>query len=740
MQFDKSDCAAACLATVCKFYRKEITINVLRDILGTDMKGTNLTGLENGAKQLGFEAKTIRVNKDEFVTPFTVPAIAHVVTKEGISHFVVIHKISNSTVTYLDPAKGKVKESVEEFWECFTGVLLLLIPGYEFSNQSYSDEKSLLLQFIKLLKPQKKLFIYSILASIFLTIFGIASSLFSKILIDDLIPGQSSSQLQIFVLFFLCIGLSQTILSFVRQHMLLYLSQKIEMPLLLNYFKHVFKLPMKFFMNRSVGDILTRFNDAFVIKDIFTSLVLTLLLDIVLTIASGTVLYFINDSLFFVVLLLVFVNALLVYLFKSPYKRINIKQVESSARLNGHIIESLKGIETLKMLSAEKKGYQNIEREYIRTLKISFKEGLLSNTQELLSTSSFVIGNMGIMYIGAVSVMKGDITLGTLLAFLTLSQYFMDPIGRLIELQLSIQEANISLKRLSEIYSVKQEKDDAKNPRELLKGSIKFRNIQFSYGGRSPVLKGIDLNIQSGNKIAIVGPSGSGKSTIAKLLIKYMEANKGEITIAGENINDIDVARLRQSIAYVPQKIELFSDTIRNNLLLGVDAVSQAEIEEACQVACCNEFIQRMPNKYDTYLMESGEGISGGEKQKIGLARTLLKKSDILVLDEATSNIDVIDESKIYQNIFKVYQKQTMIMIAHRLSTIRDCDNIYVVDQGKVVECGTHVELIKEKGLYFRMFSEQSEIQETDLQSVEDNESVSTTYEKNIEVTEFEYR
>ena len=717
-QHDITDCAAACLATVCMYYKKEITITKLRDILGTDIKGTTLLGLEDGAKRLGFDTKAIRVDKNGFKEKYTLPAIAHVITKEGLSHFVIVHKIKKEEVIILDPAKGKEKKSIDEFFKSFDGVLLLLIPNNEF-NIGKVKSQGILSKFIQLLLPQKSLFAYSIIASVILTILGIASAFFNKILMDEILPYNLKNQLNIFVIGFLLLAMTQTGLGAIRQHMLLYLSQKIDIPLLLGYFKHVYKLPMKFFASRKVGDILTRFSDAFTIKNILTSVSLSLIMDIVLATVSASILYVMNQKLFIVILVLTIVSAALIYIFKAPYKKINLEQMEASARLNSHIIESLKGIETIKVHAAEEKSIEKLENEYIRNLRIAFKEGVLSNIQGSISGVVSSVGNLVLMYIGARMIMNGDITLGSLMAFSTLSGYFMDPIGRLIGLQLSIQEASISLKRISEIYEVEKEQEDSEIDKikiEKLDGDIELNNITFRYGSRSPVLNNINIKIPQGKKVALVGESGSGKTTISKLLLKYYTPEEGKININGYNIEELDLYNLRENISYVPQNVELFSGSIRENITLGKANASYEEIKGACENAGCKEFIEKLPGKYDTFLEEAGGGLSGGEKQRIAMARALIKKPSFLILDEATSNLDFISEAKIFDTLFKKGKKITMLMIAHRLSTIRSCDIIYVMDKGKIVEEGDHESLLKKKGYYYKLYiSQVGSIEEKDI-------------------------
>ncbi|MDY4252182.1 peptidase domain-containing ABC transporter, partial [Clostridium sp.] len=689
--------------------------------------------LEDGAKKLGFDTKAIRVDKNGFKEKYTLPAIAHVITKEGLSHFVIVHKIKKEEVIVLDPAKGKEKKSIDEFFKSFDGVLLLLIPNNEF-NIGKVKSQGILSKFIQLLLPQKSLFAYSIIASAILTILGIASAFFNKILMDEILPYNLKNQLNIFVIGFLLLAITQVGLGAIRQHMLLYLSQKIDIPLLLGYFKHVYKLPMKFFASRKVGDILTRFSDAFTIKNILTSVSLSLIMDIVMAVVSASILYVMNEKLFVVIIVLTIISAALIYIFKAPYKKINLEQMEAEARLNSHIIESLKGIETIKVHAAEEKSIEKLENEYIRNLRIAFKEGVLSNIQGSISGVVSSVGNLVLMYIGARMIMNGDITLGSLMAFSTLSGYFMDPIGRLIGLQLSIQEASISLKRISEIYEVEKEQEETETEKikiEKIDGDIELNNITFRYGSRSPVLNNISIKIPKGKKVALVGESGSGKTTISKLLLKYYTPEEGKIIINGYNIEELDLYNLRENISYVPQNVELFSGSIRENITLGKSNASYEEIKGACENAGCKEFIEKLPGKYDTFLEEAGGGLSGGEKQRIAMARALIKKPSFLILDEATSNLDFISEAKIFDTLFKKGKNITMLMIAHRLSTIRSCDIIYVMDKGKIVEEGNHESLLKKKGYYYKLYiSQVGSLEERDNLFI--NESVNEINEKNV--------
>ena len=546
-QQDATDCAAACLAMVCLHYKKETTITKLRDMMGTDIKGTNLLGLSKCADRLGFTSQAVRVDKEGFKSKYTLPAIANIITKEGLTHFVVIFKITDKYVVLGDPAKDLIRMEIDEFYSSFTGAMLILKPDEEFVSEKIKGGK-IFDRFVRLLLPQKKLFIFSIIASILLTVLGIVSSLFNKIIMDEILPYRLKNTLLLMLIIFAIIAVTQVIIDFVRQWMMLYLSQKIDIPLMLGYFKHIYGLPMKFFSTRKTGDIITRFSDAFTIKDIFTNIALTLIMDVAMTIVTGVVLFKMNISLFVIILLMTVISIGLIFIFKQPYKRINEEQMQQGSVLNSQIIEGLRAIETIKGNANEETELENIEKEYIKSLRIGLKEGMLSNIQGSISGLVSTVGNLLLMYFGIMQVINGDITLGSLMAFTTMSGYFMDPVGRLVSLQLQIQEANISMKRMTEILDYEQEQSlynnfDKNDPSAMLfnetsvdadnvyqelektDGNIEIKNITFRYGNRKPVLNNVSFNIPKGKKVALVGASGSGKSTIAKLILKIGRAH-----------------------------------------------------------------------------------------------------------------------------------------------------------------------------------------------------------------------
>lgn len=424
---------------------------------------------------------------------------------------------------------------------------------------------------------------------------------------------------------------------------------------------------------------------------------------------TGVILFQMNQKLFAVIIMMTLISIVLVFIFKQPYKKINEEQMQQSSILNSEIIEGLRAVETIKGNANEDIELESIEREYIKSLRISYKEGMLSNVQSTISSVISGVGNLVLLYVGIMQVINNNMTLGSFMAFNTLAGYFMDPIGNLVSLQLSIQEANISMKRLSEIMDYEREQKNERQYQEIssIDGDIKLDHVTFRYGNRKPALDDVSFIIEKGQKVALVGASGSGKSTIAKLLLKYYEPEAGDITIDGMDISEYKNDDIRHAISYVPQNIELFSKSIYDNIRVTRQSATLDEVKEAAKAADAHEFIKRLPMQYYTYLEEAGNGLSGGEKQRIALARAFLKENQFYIMDESTSNLDFATENIIFDMIYNKFRKKTMLIIAHRLATVKNCDKIIVMDKGKIVEQGTHQQLLERKEQYYRLWEMQ---------------------------------
>lgn len=707
-QYDITDCGAACLATISKHYGLKTPITKIREVAGTDHKGTSAYGVMKAAEKLGFSAKCVKGDLEALFSKFPLPAIAHVVVDGSLLHYVVIHKITKKQVVIADPAKGIEKYTPDEFAKIWTGVLILLIPNQEFKKGK--ETKGLFERFLHLLLPHKALLFQVFLASFLYTILGILGAFYMKFLLDDILPYGLMQTLHVLSIGVIGLYIFQMLLSAFRAHLLLYLSQKLDIVLLLGYYEHVLKLPMNFFGTRKVGEIISRFQDATHVRDAISGATLTIMIDTLMVLIGGCMLYMQSSLLCGVALVIVFIYAIIVLSFNKALNRGNQKQMENNAQLTSYLVESLSGIQTVKAFSAEKKVNLETERKFIKLLKSIFGLTLTTNVQAFLKGLVELVGGVVILWIGATQVLNGEMSVGSLMAFNALLAYFLEPMKNLINLQPELQTAMVAAERLGEILDLEIETDDYEdlkiNPTQL-QGNISIRHVDFRYGTRQLILKDINIDIKKGERIALVGESGCGKTTLVKLLLNFYPIEKGEVTIDGNNILDINRETLRKRIAYVPQETFLFSGTILDNLSLGAEGITLEDITKAAQMAKAHDFINELPLRYNTYLEENGANLSGGQRQRLAIARAILKNPDLLILDEATSNLDSITESAIETTINTFSKGMTTIIIAHRLSTIKRCDHIYVMDNGEFVEFGTHAELMQKRGYYYRLWQEQ---------------------------------
>lgn len=707
-QHDATDCGAACLATISKQYGLNISISKIREIAGTDKRGTNVYGMIEAAKKLGFSAKGVRGAKEAIFTEYPVPAIAHIISRSGMYHYVVVHKVTKKKIIVADPADGIVKYDPQDFMNVWTGVMIILAPTSEFKK---ADERcGVVSRFFKMMLPQKKLLFSIFFASLLITGIGILSSFYFKIIMDEIVPNSLSGTLMTVSIGILVLYLFKAILEAFRNQLMLYMGQKIDIPLILGYYRHVLGLPMKFFDSRRVGEIVSRFMDASKIRDAVANATLTLMIDTLMTIAGAIVLYNQSSKLFTIAVIVAAAYAIIVFAFNKPIKNSNEKQMEDNSQLTSYLVESLNGIETVKSFGVDDKVQAKADRLFVKLLKSAFNCGTITNAEKTLSNAVSTIGTAVILWVGVYSVLNGNMTLGALISFNALLQYFLEPLKNLINLQPNLQTAIVAADRLSEILDLELEKDLEKGEKidvETLLEPIKIEHLDFRYGTRDLVLKDIDLEIRPGEKIALVGESGSGKTTLAKMLINFYSWEKGEIYVGNNNIKDISLSSLRNKISYISQDIFLFSGTIRENLLLGNEDATMDDIVKACELSKADDFINRLPLRYDTKIEENGANLSGGQRQRLAIARALIKNPDILIMDEATSNLDSVTEKGIEKTIEHVSENMTTIIIAHRLSTIMNCDRIFVMKDGRIVESGTHQELLEMGGKYFNFWKEQ---------------------------------
>lgn len=709
-QHDIKDCGAACLATISKQYGLNIPISKIREVAGTDMNGTSAYGVVKAAESLGFTAKGVKASKPEDIfSEFPKPAIAHVIMEGGLLHYVVIHKVTKEEILIADPGKGIVKYTPEDFLKIWSGVLIIMVPAPTFEKGN--ETKGLFERFWGLIKVQKGLLGNIFVSSILITLLGIIGSFYFKFLMDDILPNNLSKSLGIISIAMIGLCVFRIITEFFRSLLLIHMSQNIDIPLLLGYYNHVIDLPMNFFGTRKVGEIISRFNDAGKIRDAISSATLTLMIDTLMAIVGGVILYMQSSTLFLACFIPIVLYLALVFIFKKSLEEVNRSVMEENAKLTSYLVESIEGIETVKAFNGERKVNLETEKKFVKFIRAVFKYGYVNNLQGALKNTVKGIFGICILWLGAYSALKGDVTVGTLLSFNALLAYFIEPIERMINLQPQLQSAMVAADRLGEILDLELEKskdEDKKiNPKTLL-GDIQIKNIDFRYGTRQLVLKNINMTIKPGEKIALVGESGSGKTTIAKLLMSFYNVEKGEVIVNNYNINDINKESLRDKTSYISQDSFFFSGSIKENLQFANEDATYEEIIEVCKQAQIHDFINSLPLRYETPLEEKGTNLSGGQRQRLAIARALLKRPEILIMDEATSNLDSITEKAIEKTIEECTKNVTTIIIAHRLSTIMRCDRIYVMDKGQVIEEGNHEELLRKQGYYYRLWSGQT--------------------------------
>ena len=706
-QIDARDCGVAALASIAKFYGSDYSLAHLRELAKTNKEGTTALGIVKAAKEMSFETRAIQADMSLFeMEDIPYPFIVHV-NKEGkLQHYYVVYKNikDHLIIGDPDPTVKVTKMTKERFASEWTGVAIFLAPAP--SYKPHKDKKNGLMSFLPLIFRQRSLIFYIVLASLLVTLINIGGSYYLQGILDEYIPNQMKSTLGIISIGLIITYILQQIMSFSRDYLLTVLSQRLSIDVILSYIRHIFELPMSFFATRRTGEVISRFTDANSIIDALASTILSLFLDVSILIIVGSVLLVQNTNLFLLSLISVPIYIIIIFAFMKPFEKMNNDVMQSNSMVSSAIIEDINGIETIKSLTSEETRYQKIDSEFVDYLDKSFKLSKYSILQSSLKQGAQLILNIVILWFGAQIVMTGKISIGQLITFNTLLSYFTNPLENIINLQTKLQSAKVANNRLNEVYLVESEFKNTQTltDSQFLAGDICFEDISYKYGFGRDTLNNISLTIKQGDKVSIVGISGSGKTTLAKMIVNFFEPYKGRITINNNDLKMIDKKVLRQHINYLPQQAYIFSGSILENLTLGANQmISQEDIIKACEIAEIRQDIEQMPMGYQTELSD-GAGLSGGQKQRIALARALLTKAPVLILDEATSGLDVLTEKKVIENLMDMSDK-TIIFVAHRLSISERTNQVIVLNQGKVIETGSHQELMTKQGFYHYLFS-----------------------------------
>ncbi|MGX7245789.1 peptide cleavage/export ABC transporter [Enterococcus quebecensis] len=706
-QQDQKDCGVVCLAMILNYYKTEIPINKLRELSGTDIDGTSVFGLKTCLKKLNFDCKAVEAESAIWKEKeLPLPLVAHVLIDQSYLHYVVVYKVQGDTLFIADPERGLVKQSIQEFEQQWTGVLLLMTPNETY--QPITEKVGNLTSYLPILFKQKKIITYIVLASAFITLFGVLGPYYFQGIIDSFIPRRTVSTLNVISIGLIFVYFFQAFFEYSRNYLLVILGQKMSISVMLSYFKHVLKLPLSFFSTRKSGEIISRFLDANKIIDALASVTLSICLDIAMVVIIGLILFLQNRLLFLISLGTIPFYLLAILAFVKAFDRSNEEEMVAGSALNASIIESIEGIETIKSYNGEDKVYDKVDQQFKQLMKKSFKQSNLDNIQQVIKRCIQLISSVLILWIGSYLVIGGTISLGQLISFNALLVFFTEPLQNIINLQVKMQTAQVASRRLNEIFYIdeEQQKSDSYKIVDpiIFKEGIWIKNVSFSYGMKMPVLQNISVSIKAGSKVALVGISGSGKSTLAKLLVHFHSPSEGDIFYQKTNMKEIDRYFLRDHVTYVPQESFFFHGTIMENLVFGLtDLPSFERIVEVCEMVQLMDYVNQQPLNFDTLIEEGGTNLSGGQKQRIALARALLKDAEILILDEATSGMDTLLEHAIVQNL-KQLPNKTILFIAHRLSIAKVCDHIFVMHQGNLIEQGTHKELRFNAGMYQQLW------------------------------------
>lgn len=705
-QQDITDCGAACLASVLSYYGLRFPLARIRQYAGTGKKGTNLLGMIKAAEQLGLMAKAVRVS-EEYFNSIPCPAIAHLNFQDRWFHFVVIYKIKKDKVHIMDPASGEIEKwAIEKFIKNWSGIILLISPGEHFKKGDKTN--SIFQRYLKLLKPHKSILAQALTGAILYSLLGISTSIYVEKLIDFVIPSGNMNLLNILSISLFIIIIFRIIIGYIKSIYVLKTGQKIDAMLVLGYFRHLMKLPRLFFDTMRTGEIISRVNDAVKIRHFINNIAIDLMVNLLIVVITLSVMI----SYSFKIGLIVFISIPIYIILFKIYNRINKstirKTMENSAELESSLVESLNGADTIKYFAAENKFINRVDQKFVKLLDSSFSVNknsfIIKNFSDLFSGLILIF----IFWIGTKLIFQQNLSTGELLSFYTLYNYLAGPLAGLLMSNKSIQDALIASDRLFQIMDLEHEKfpEQSVDIEDMENNSVVFSNVKFQFPNQLFRLENLNITTRGGEITAFVGESGSGKSTIFSLIQKIYEIDEGKILISSNNLKTISKEVVRKYICLVPQKIKLFNDTIVQNIALNDNEADIAKINKIMEDIGMKNFIDSLPEGINTWVREDGNNFSGGEKQKIAIARALYREPQIILLDEASSALDSVSENYLKETTMKLKRKGVNVMlIAHRLSSIVHSDHIYVLKDGEIVEHGNHHFLLNQKSEYFRLWN-----------------------------------
>jgi len=672
------ECGAACLLSIIKHYGGNVSLERLLELTKTTKEGTNFYNLQVAAKEIGLISKGYKIDNIYKLHELEKPFISQIVIN-NYKHFVVVYKIKNNKITIMDPAKGMIKLNIDEFNKLWTGYILVIepykkLPIYNENNYIISILKEIILN-------NKKIIINLFSLTIIVTLFTCIYSYYFKIIIDNILT-TNKLNLLIITIIFLQIFSIKIFVEYLRNNLLLYLNQKLDLSIITTTTNKIISLPYSYYKNKTTGEMISRINDLFYIKNVISKIIVTIFLDIILSLVTMIILFNINKTMSIYLIIIIIIYIVIFLIFRKSIKDMTNIIQEDNSKINSLLVESISSYETIKGLNIEKIFQKKINNLYLNSINNNLNFNKLINTQELFLDLFEGIILLFVIYLGSTYIMDKSLTIGSLITFNSLVYYFISPIRNSLDFYKEFFYVNNSIKRINNILNYKYQKLDNKTNLEV-NGNITIKNLEFSYNNKSNIINNITLNIKDKDKVLILGPSGSGKSTLLKLLYKYYNVKRDKIYLNNYDINDYSLQDIRENITYISQNEVLYNDTIRNNIILDRN-ITDEEFLKVCNMVYVCDIVKDNLLSYNYVLEESGANLSGGQRQRIVLARSLLKKSKIILIDEGLNEIDINLERKILKNIFSYYKDKTIIIVSHRLDNIDLYDKVINVENGEV--------------------------------------------------------
>ncbi|MCU0436821.1 MAG: peptidase domain-containing ABC transporter [Raineya sp.] len=725
-QLDMMDCAPTCLRMIASYYGKHFTLQNLREKSFLTREGASLLGLSQASESIGFRSMGVKCTFEQLIKEAPTPFIAH----WNQNHFVVVYKIKKKSkevlLTVADPAGEIIEYSEAEFlksWASTTnvegdkeGIVLLLEPSSEFYKQE-EDEKinRASWQFLfTYLNPYKQLVTQLFIG---LLIGGLLQFIFpflTQNIVDVGIQTKNIPFIYLILSAQLMLFLARTAVEFLRRWILLHLSTRINITLISDFLAKLMKLPIGFFDTKQTGDLIQRIADHHRIESFLSTSSLNTLFSLFSLVILGTLLAFYNLAIFVVFVIGSSLYVVWIVLFMKQRRKLDHKRFQQMSGSQSNMIQLIQGMPEIKLNNCETQKRWEWERIQAKLFKINVQNVALEQYQQAGSSMINESKNILITILSAIAVMEGQISLGTMLAISSIIGQLNAPIMDFVNFMLQMQDAKISLERLGEIYQIPNEDEGLPNMTMLphQDHSIHLKNLSFQYESSTSnkILEDIDLVIPQGKTTAIVGTSGSGKTTLLKLLLKFYTPIHGEILVGSQSLKNINSIDWRKMCGTVMQDGFLFSDTIAKNITISSENIDYDRLLVAVKTANIQEYIESLPLGYNTKIGADGIGLSQGQRQRIQIARAVYKNPEFLFFDEATSALDANNEQKITENLKTFLKGKTAVVIAHRLSTVKNADQIIVLDKGKIIEKGTHFELVQKEGAYFELVRNQLEL------------------------------